>query len=188
MPAYPKRITKVEIGKSASDHLDVTALEYASERVVGNGPGGDLVIPKIVLNTTRAVDVGFSHKWWEITIGLAEDEFKALFDTPVGDSLKAVVMDGVNTEIGHLAVTREFADGATDTRFYDKTRVAGVSPTKLTNKDGKYIVEIKFISAEGILDIQLPFIDETEDWPFNSLDFLNAVRSDTCVFNSVTEA
>lgn len=147
MADYPKAVTSVGIGVSSA-LATLTAVEYAGDRPMGSGPGGDHVSPLTVPNTVQPVGVVQHHKWWEIVVGLKEDEYTALFNTNVSGSLKAVVIDGENSPIGYFVVTQKSAAGTTRTLTYQsaKTYVAGVSATKLVNEDGTYVVEVRFVS------------------------------------------
>jgi len=143
---YPKKIESLALGASADSNVILKAFEYGGIQTVGSGSGGDFIIPQIVLNTVNPTGVLHHNKWWEITVGLREDEYLALFDTPVSDSLNAVIMDGENAPIGYLQLIVKYADGALTITFGSGSAyLAGVAPGKTTTEDGKYTVELKFV-------------------------------------------
>ena len=146
MADYPKAVTSIGIGVSSAD-VTLTAIEYFGDRPMGSGPGGDLLSPLTVPNTVTPVGIIGHHNWWEMVLGLSEDEYTAFYNTSVSDSLPAIVMDGENSPIGYFVVTERAADGKTRTLTYQsgKTYVAGVGQNKITGEDGRYAVEVKLV-------------------------------------------
>jgi hypothetical protein len=147
MSDYPKAVTKVEIGTASDVNVDLIAVEYAGDRPMGSGPGGDHLSPLTVPNTVLPIGIVGHHKWWEIIVGLSEDEYTAFYNTNVSGTDKAIVMNDENTAIGYFAITQKSGAGTTRTITYEtaKTYVAGVSQNKVTNEEGKYVVEVKLV-------------------------------------------
>jgi hypothetical protein len=146
MADYPKAVLSIGIGVSSAT-TTLTAIEYFGDRPMGSGPGGDLVSVLTVPNTVTPVGIVGHHAWWELVVGLNEDEYTAFYNTSVSGSLKAIVMGGENSPIGYFVVTEKSADGKTRILTYQstKTYVAGVGANKLTNESGNYVVEVKLI-------------------------------------------
>lgn len=145
-PIFTIRVTGVEIGDIAAA-TTLTAIEYFGDRLLGSGPGGDHLTPLVVPNTTQPVGIVDHHKHWEVVIGLNEDEYTALFDTAVDGVNKAVSASGPNSKIGWFKVNEKSNAGMTRTIVYesDKVYVQAVETNKVTNEEGKYVVEVKFI-------------------------------------------
>jgi hypothetical protein len=162
---YVRSATKVEIGLSEGSHEDLTAIEYAGDKAMGSGPGSDHLSIQTVLNTVPPTGILHHNKWWEVVIGLQEDEYQALFNTSVSDSLKACVMDGVNSPIGYLVITQESFEGIKRLIVYEseKTYLAGINLSKLVTEEGKYIVEVKFVCT-GSRTIMMPNLLVYEIW------------------------
>ena len=143
---YPKAVTGVGIGVSSAT-VTLTAIEYYGDRPMGSGPGGDHLIPLTVPNTVAPVGIVGQHKWWEIILGLSEDEYTAFYNTSVTGTSKAIDMTAENNPIGFFVVTQKSSAGTTRTLTFEtlKTYVASVGQNKVTNEDGKYVVEVKLI-------------------------------------------
>lgn len=188
-PEYALRISgvaiaDVRIGTSATAYEDLTAIEYAGDRAIGSGPGGDHISLQTVLNTHIPIGILHHHKWLEIVMGIREDEFQALYNTNVGDSLKAVVMDGENTPIDYFAITMRDLGGIVLTKIYDaaKTFISGVDHNKLVNEEGKYITEVKLIYTGNLLpglDFHDGFEDIIDPNLFSKFDFYEDMETIT---------
>lgn len=146
---YPKAVTSVGIGVSSAT-VSLTAIEYYGDRPMGSGPGGDHLVPLTVPNTVNPVGIVGQHKWWEIVLGLSEDEYTAFYNTNVTGSLKAIDMTAENNPIGYFVVTQKSSAGTTRTLTYEtlKVYVLSVGQSKVLGAnegDGKYVVEVKLI-------------------------------------------
>jgi len=148
---YPKANISLAMGASEGSAVTLTAIEYGGIHAMGLGPGGDHLVPSTVLNTTLPTGVLHFNKWYEIVIGIREDEFTALYNTSVSDSLHAIEMTQDNAPIGYLAYTQLGADGSTRKMVFDSGTIylAGVTQSKTTTEDGKYVVELKFLCTGG---------------------------------------
>ena len=149
MVSLPERVTKMEIGVSGTD-VDITGVKYYAWRLVGDGPGGDMVSPRTVPNTIQPITVRQHHKWWEIIVGVDERMYTALFATDVltGASTDYAINDDAdNSAIGFLVFTFILTDGSTTvthTYLADKSYVAAYRGG-IRDGENNQIEEIKFL-------------------------------------------
>lgn len=149
MANYYVRTASVKIGaKDAS-----TNILYVAEKVV-TPQGGDFLIPRTVENTSAPVGIVHLHKWWEITVGLDEDDEELLFDQaiivpnnggyPLGSSI-STLGDGVIVPSTELIIVQVKHTANSRSITYSNVYVKNWS-SKIVNDEDHQPTEVTFLA------------------------------------------
>lgn len=145
---YKERLKMVEIGTSVAD-VDLLGIRYFACKVASDGPGGDMVSPRLVPNTTAPVSFRDYHKWWVIILGFDQRVDTAFLETDVEEGVgtgKAIEMLTVNTLIGKLVATIILTNAAEETwTFESKHSKVARYDTNIRDGEEHQITEVKII-------------------------------------------
>lgn len=113
------KVTSVDIGRTAGDHVTITNVLYFTERIVS--VESDMVTPLTVINDWNPSGVHQSHKYLELELALDTDWLTDAADrttrwaytqnVDAGDSAPAIDEDGSNTAIEYFQVNVREHDG-----------------------------------------------------------------------------
>jgi len=125
LPKYDK-VTDIEIGYTAAEHVTITNVLYFSSRVVS--PDGDMVDPLTRINDFNPGGVHHNHKYWELEFALDSDWLtntalpatRWAYTQPVNAAANAYAIDenGDNTPIEWFLVNIREHDGTVTTLQY----------------------------------------------------------------------
>jgi len=120
------KVTRVEIGRTLADHVNITNVVSFADRVVS--PDGDMLDPMSVINTWRPTGVHHNHKYWELemvldtnwlpddTAPLAYWEYTQHVD--LANATPAIVDAAGNPDIEWFKVFIRESDGTATTLTY----------------------------------------------------------------------
>ncbi len=165
LPKYDK-VTDIEIGYDAGNHVTITNVLYFSSRVVS--PDGDMVDPMTRINDFNPGGIHQNHKYWELEFATDTDwltntadpatrwAYTQQTETGVAAS-RAIDEDGDNSTIQWFLVNIREHDGTATTLQYadeDTNVLMCISEvSEFSNEDGTphQTVTFRFICLQDVV-------------------------------------
>ena len=118
-------VSYVKVESVAIGATTFTEVVFVAHKIIGSGPGGDMVTMRMVANTNEPVGVIQHHKWWEVIMAFDVVTYAAFFS---GGS-PPIVEEGSNNAF-NLVVKYRDEENNLITHTYEAGRayVAGWGP------------------------------------------------------------